>query len=101
MTAFPLDVCLAELDEFKGIEHKKGFTRHFGTLFPEPAIRTLLKESLNPSHENDPLMPNTLESWIVYHNEPNEISEYEWCIIYCFSRFTDGNIRLTKIQFAG
>jgi hypothetical protein len=101
MTRFPIDVGLAGTEGFEGIEHQEGFARHYRTLFPEPAIRTLLKESPQPSHTEDDLKKNALESWTICHNEPNEISEYEWSIIYRFSRFADGDIRLTAIHFAG
>ena len=101
MTRFPIDVGLAGTEGFEGIEHQEGFARHYKTLFPEPAIRTLLKESPQPSHADDDLEKDAVESWTICHNEPNEISKYEWSIIYCFSRFADGDIRLTAIHFAG
>ncbi|MEO6473604.1 MAG: hypothetical protein ABIQ96_00700 [Luteolibacter sp.] len=101
MARFPLDVDLASIEEFEGIEHQDGFVRHYKTLFPEPAIRTLLKDTPQPSNGDHELDGNAVESWSICHNEPNKISEFEWSIIYCFSRSTDGDIRLTAIHFAG
>jgi hypothetical protein len=101
MTRFPIDVGLAGTEGFEGIEHQEGFARHYRTLFPEPAIRTLLKESPQPIHADDELGKDAVEGWTISHNEPNEISEFEWSIIYYFSRFADGDIRLTAIHFAG
>lgn len=99
MTTFPLDVGLAGIEGFEGIEHQEGFRRYYRTIFPKPAIRTLLNEAPQPSSEDDD--PVAVESWSISHNEPNKISELEWAIIYCFSRLANGDIRLTAIHFAG
>jgi hypothetical protein len=60
-----------------------------------PTIRTLLDTKALTKDKGD------AESWTVCHNEPNEISEMEWSIIYRFSRLPDGSIKLTAIQFIG
>ena len=101
MTRFPIDVSLAGIEEFEGIENQEEFVRHYRTLFPEQAVRTLLKESPQLRHADEDLQKNAIEEWSIYHNEPNEISEFEWSRIYCFSRFANGDIRLTAIHFAG
>lgn len=95
LTRFPLDVDLADLNGFEGIGNRDEFLRHFTTLFPAQAIRTLLHEK--PRSRS----PDQLESWSICHNEPNNVSEMEWSIIYCFSRSADGEIRMTAIHFAG
>jgi hypothetical protein len=101
MTRFPIDVSLAGTEGFDGIEQQEGFVRHYRTLFPETAIRTLLKEAPQPRQVKSDREENAVESWSICHNEPNKISEFEWSIIYCFSRFADDDIRLTAIYFAG
>lgn len=101
LTRFPLDVNLSDIEGFNGIENREGFVRHFGTLFPEPAIRTLLRTSPHSIDVDANLGGPAVESWIICHNEPNKVSEMEWSIIYYFSRFPDGGIRMTAIHFAG
>jgi len=95
LTRFPIECSLEDLDEFEGIRNREGFVRHFKTLFPNETIRTLLDTKTLTRDKGDD------ESWTVCHNEPNEISEMEWSIIYRFSRLSDGSIKLTAIQFAG
>lgn len=95
LTRFPLDVDLADLEGFEGIGNRDGFARHFTTLFPAQAIRTLLNEK--PKSRT----PDDLESWSICHNEPNKVSEMDWSIMYFFSRLADGEIRMTAIHFAG
>jgi hypothetical protein len=94
LTRFPLDADLANIEGFEGIGNREGFARHFKTLFPEQAIRTLLNET--PKLDAD-----DVESWSICHNELNKVSEMECSIIYCFSRLPNGDIRMTSIHFAG
>lgn len=95
LTRFPIDCNLADVEGFEGIRNREGFGRNFGTIFPKQAVRTLLTTRSLPEDEGD------AESWTICHNEPNEISEMEWSIIYRFSRLPDGSIRLTAVEFAG
>ena len=101
LTRFPIEVNLADLEGFEGIGNREGFVRHFKTIFPEQAIRTLLNETPQPRDPVGVLRDKATESWSISHNEPNKVSELEWSIIYCFSRFSDGSIRMTTIDFAG
>ncbi|MES2981697.1 MAG: hypothetical protein V4727_05225 [Verrucomicrobiota bacterium] len=95
LTHFPIDVDLANTEGFEGIENQDGFTRHFKTLFPEQTHRTLLNKTPKPNKADH------LETWSISHDEPNEISEMEWSIIYSFTRFSNGEIKMTAIHFAG
>lgn len=95
LTRFPIDCSLGDLDDFEGIRNREGFVRHFTTLFRNETIRTLLDTKTLTRDEGD------AETWTVSHDEPTEISEMEWSIIYRFSRLPDGSIKLTAIQFAG
>jgi len=96
-TNFPININLAMIEGFEGIENRKEFVRHFDTIFPEPAIRTLLREFPVPESRK---MMETMR-WSISHNEANDISEREWSIIYRFTRTSAGAIKLTAIDFAG
>ncbi len=96
-TNFPINIDLAEMEGFECIENRPEFVRHFNTIFPESAIRTLLRES--PTSERDDISEST--SWVIVHNEPNNVSEREWSIIYRFTRTSTGTIKLTAVHFAG
>ncbi len=95
LTKFPLDVGLAEIEGFEGIENREGFERHFESIFPLQAIESILNAKPPTKGKNHS------ETWSFSHHQPNQASEEEWSIIYSFSVIEDGSIKMTAINFAG
>ena len=103
MTRFPLEGGLETSADFAGVNTQEGFERHFGMLFPEDAIRTLLTTTpyLDESHSDAHDVPMV---WSISHTTTTILSEGEWtesAFIYRFSRLGDGVIKLTSITIAG
>jgi hypothetical protein len=103
MTRFPLEGGLETSADFAGVNTQEGFKRHFGMLFPEDAIRTLLTTTpdLHESHSDAHDVPMI---WSISHTTTTTLSEGEWtdsAIIYRFTRLGDGSIKLTSITIAG
>jgi hypothetical protein len=103
MTRFPLEGGLETSADFTGVNTQEGFKRHFGMLFPEDAIRTLLTTTpdLDGSHSDVHDVPMV---WSISHTSTTTLSEGEStdsAIIYRFTLLGDGLIKLTSITIAG
>lgn len=103
LTRFPVDINLAEVDGFEGINQRESFIRHFDTIFPEEAAETLLAISASDLEVQRPVESgDTGNHWSVsYNHKEPAMSEGEWGIFYTFSQMPDGSVRLTAVGFAG
>jgi hypothetical protein len=103
MTKFPLEGGLETSADFTGVNTQEGFKRHFGRLFPEAGIRTLLT-TVPDFDGRQPDAHDVRMEWSISHTTTTTLSEGEWtdsAIIYGFSRRGDGSIKLTSITIAG
>jgi hypothetical protein len=102
MTRFPLEGGLETSADFSGVNTQEGFKRHFGMLFPEDAIRTLLTTTPDLNGHLD--AHDVPMVWSISHTTTTTLSEGDWtdsAIIYRFTRLSDGLIKLTSITIAG
>ena len=102
MTRFPLEGGLETSADFSGVNTQEGFKRHFGMLFPEDAIRTLLTTTPDLNGHLD--AHDVPMVWSISHTTTTTLSEGDWtdsAIFYRFTHLSDGLIKLTSITIAG